>query len=123
MHMIYAPFLMGLVILLTACEEDEPILTDNAAGESAISRREKIQQLEADLEVAKWENIRLSLKIRKVDGSSLVRDKKTNLWHYDVERTPFTGRAVEEYENGSPRAIFGGIQGWNGKILVSQWSA
>ena len=99
--MIYAPFLMGLVILLTACEEDEPILSDNAAGESAISRREKIQQLEADLEVAKWENIRLSLKIRKVDGSSLVRDKKTNLWHYDVERTPFTGRAVEEYENGS----------------------
>lgn len=112
MHMIYAPFLMGLVILLTACEEDEPILTDNATGESAISRREKIQQLEADLEVAKWENIRLSLKIRKVDGSSLVRDKKTNLWHYDVERTPFTGRAVEEYENGSPRAEAHFLEGY-----------
>ncbi|MEK9773814.1 MAG: hypothetical protein VW576_09655, partial [Opitutae bacterium] len=47
---------------------------------------------------------RLSLKIRKVDGSALVRDKSTNLWHYDVERTPYTGRAVEEYGNGSPRA-------------------
>ena len=60
--------------------------------------------MEADLEVAKWENVRLSLKLRQVNGSSLVRDKRTNLWHYDVERTPFTGLAVEEYPNGSPRA-------------------
>ena len=25
----------------------------------------------------------------------MVKDKRTNLWHYDVERTPFTGRAIE----------------------------
>ena len=65
--------------------------------ESALTREGKIRELEADLEVAKWENVRLGLKLRKVDGASLVRDKQTNLWHFDVERTPFTGRAVEEY--------------------------
>ena len=52
----------------------------------------------------KWENVRLSLKVRTVDGSALVRDKRTNLWHYDVEFEPFTGRAVEEFEPGKPRA-------------------
>lgn len=79
-------------------------MDDNISGESTLERREKIRELEADLEVAKWENARLGLKIRQVDGASLVRDKKTGLWHYDVERTPFTGRAVEKFEDGSPRA-------------------
>lgn len=73
-------------------------------GGSALDRREQIRELEADLEVAKWENARLSLKIRRVNGASLVRDKKTGLWHYDVERTPFTGMAAEQYEDGSPQA-------------------
>ena len=53
MHMIYAPFLMGLVILLTACEEDEPILSDNAAGESAISRRRKYSNWK---QIWKWQS-------------------------------------------------------------------
>ena len=89
---------------LSGCEENEEILESNAGGESALKRREKIRELEADLEVAQWENTRLSLKLRQVNGSALVRDKQTNLWHYDVERTPFTGLAVEEYSDGSPRA-------------------
>ena len=73
-------------------------------GESAFSRQEKIRELETDVEVLKWENARLSLKVRNVDGAFLVRDKLTNLWHYDVEFEPFTGRAVEEFEDGRPRA-------------------
>lgn len=89
---------------MTGCDED-PSVVENGNGEgSALSRMGKIRELEADLEVAKWENVRLSLKLRKVDGASLVRDKKTNLWHFDVERTPFTGRAVEEYADGNPQA-------------------
>ena len=90
--------------VLTGCEEESAILDNNISDGSALDRREKIRELEADLEVAQWENTRLRLKIRRVNGASLVRDKKTGLWHYDVERTPFTGRAVEMYEDGSPQA-------------------
>ena len=97
-------FCILLFSFLSGCEENKEMLEGNVGGDSALKRREKIKALEADLEVAQWENIRLSLKIRRVNGSSLVRDKKTNLWHYDVERTPFTGLAVEEYPDGSPRA-------------------
>ena len=37
-----------------------------------------------------------------MNGRRLVRDKKTNLWHYDVERTPYTGKAVEFQDDGNP---------------------
>lgn len=97
-------FLFIVIALMVGCEEESDGKEENNSGESALTREGKIRELEADLEVAKWENVRLSLKLRKVDGASLVRDKQTNLWHFDVERTPFTGRAVEEYEDGTPRA-------------------
>ena len=93
----------GLAFLL-GCEEENVVGGAKADGESALTRMEKIKELEADLEIAEWEIARLSLKLRKVNGSSLVRDKRTNLWHYDVERTPFTGRAVELYTDGNPQA-------------------
>jgi len=91
-------------IYLLGCEEEKTVNVGNVNGESALTRMERIKELEADLEIAEWENARLSLKLRKVNGGSLVRDKKTNLWHYDVERTPFTGIAVEQYADGSPQA-------------------
>ena len=93
-----------VVSMFMGCEENDAITNGGDSGESALSRREKIKELEADLEVAKWENVRLNLKVRRVNGAALVRDKTTSLWHYDVERTPFTGRAVGEYEDGTPRA-------------------
>jgi len=95
---------MIFALVICGCEEDKPVTHSEQKGESAYSRREKILELETDVEVLKWENVRLSLKLRTVDGSSLVRDKITNLWHHDVEFEPFTGRAVEEFEDGRPRA-------------------
>jgi hypothetical protein len=92
------------LIFFCGCEEDSVVSRENRPIESTIARREKVRGLEADLEVAKWENARLSLKLRRVDGATLVRDKKTNLWHHDVERTPFTGMAVESYPDDSPMA-------------------
>ena len=93
-------------LLLAGCDQgtEEVEQVVDQSGESALSRRDKIRELEDNLEVAKWENARLNLKLRTVDGASLVRDKITNLWHYDVERVPFTGRAVEKYEGGSIKA-------------------
>lgn len=55
----------------------------------------KVDELLTENKKLRWENTRLSLKIRTVESSRLVKDKRTNLWHYDVERTPFTGRAIE----------------------------
>ena len=52
----------------------------------------------------RWENTRLALKIRSEDGSRLVKDKKSGLWHFDVERVPYTGIVVENFADGSPRA-------------------
>ncbi len=101
---ITSQFLLVLSVFFIGCEDDSAGVEKNMVVESALSREGKIRELEADLEIAQWENVRLSLKLRKVDGASLVRDKQTNLWHFDVERTPFTGRAVEEYEDGAPRA-------------------
>ena len=57
-----------------------------------------------EITLLKWENSRLSLKLRSVDGAALVRDVQTNLWHFDVERTPYTGNATENFKNGKPRA-------------------
>ena len=96
--------LLFALVLLVGCEEETTVNHMNTSGESALTRMERIKELEADIQIAEWENARLSLKLRKVNGGSLVRDKKTNLWHYDVERTPFTGIAVEQYADGSPQA-------------------
>jgi hypothetical protein len=97
-------FVFFLGFFLCCCEEEKTKLVENIDGESALTRRERIRDLQADLDVAKWENSRLSLKMRRVDGASLVRDRKTGLWHFDVERTPFTGIALEVFENGNPQA-------------------
>ena len=73
-----------------------------SSGESAFARKQKLKELELKIDALKWENSRLSLKLKTVDGSGLVMDKITGLWHYDVERNPFTGRATEVFQNGSP---------------------
>ena len=69
-------FASFLVIILCSCEDDSVATIENTPTESTLTRRERVRELESDLEVAKWENARLSLKLRRVDGASLVRDKK-----------------------------------------------
>ena len=67
--------------------------SDIEGGKSTINRIQKLKEQEMVIDTLKWENTRLSLKIKQVNGESLVKDKQTGLWHYDVERQPFTGRA------------------------------
>lgn len=91
-------------LLLFSCLEsnDDDGITDSQQEQN--EKNNKILELQTDLEVLRWENARLSLKVRSVNGAALVRDKRTNLWHYDVERTPYTGNATENFKNGKPRA-------------------
>ena len=67
-----------------------------------------------------------------MNGSSLVKDKISGLWHFDVERTPYTGKATENFLDGSPRAEASFLKGrkdgverfWysNGRLKEeSQW--
>ena len=90
-----------LPIIFTGCEGDGGAPSD--VGPSTFEQVETLDRLKKELEILKWENSRLALKVNKVDGSQLVRDKTTGLWHYDVNRVPFTGRAIETYSNGSPK--------------------
>ena len=93
--------LAWLPLLLAGCEGDEGATTD--AGSSTFEQVETLDRLKKELEILKWENSRLALKVLKVDGSQLVRDKTTELWHHDVNRVPFTGRAIETHANGNPK--------------------
>ena len=93
--------LAWLPLLLAGCEGDEGATTD--AGSSTFEQVETLDRLKKELEILKWENSRLALKVIKVDGSQLVRDKTTGLWHHDVNRVPFTGRAIETHANGNPK--------------------
>jgi len=88
----------------TSCLEEEAEGSKNSSKEEETANNNKILELEKEITLLKWENSRLSLKLRSVDGAALVRDVQTNLWHFDVERTPYTGNATENFKNGRPRA-------------------
>lgn len=87
-----------------SCLEEEAEGSKNSSKEEETANNNKILELEKEITLLKWENSRLSLKLRSVDGAALVRDVQTNLWHFDVERTPYTGNATENFKNGKPRA-------------------
>ena len=97
-------FLVLYMVLLSPGCFDEDSENVNLTSEQENELKNKVLNLETEIKVLKWENTRLSLKLRSVDGGLLVRDKKTNLWHYDVERTPYTGIATENFQSGRPRA-------------------
>lgn len=88
-----------LPFVFSSCWENENAENVNSADDFSSGDLERIENLESEIERLKWENSRLSLKIRTVDGEKLVRDKRTGLWHFDVERNPYTGRLVEYLSN------------------------
>ena len=92
------------LLVFAGCSDDEELTDPADDSEGALDRSKKIHELENALDRLKWENARLSLKIKTINGASLVMDKKTKLWHHDVAREPFTGRVAEEYPDRSPRA-------------------
>ena len=100
-----------LVLGFVGCSDDEASNGSGEQTEGALDRSKRIRELENALDKLKWENSRLSLKVKTVNGESLVLDKKTGLWHHNVAREPFTGRVVEEYPDRSPRAEAGFLNG------------
>ena len=83
---IYLLLTLFFVTIFSSCsQDDEPSPKENSVDQN---NKDEIERLENQVSGLKWELSRISLKIRTVNGRRLVRDKKTNLWHYDVERTP-----------------------------------
>jgi hypothetical protein len=101
-------FLLTLV-LLGCSEEDGDSGEQGEAG--ALDRSRRLRDLENEVETLRWENIRLALKIKTIDGGGLVMDKISGLWHNDVAREPYTGMVLEKYPDQSPRAEAGFLNG------------
>ena len=105
-----------MLAIFSSCSGDENLEETN--GESKT-----LEKLKIEVDSLNWELSRMALKIRTVDGGRLVRDKATDLWHFDVERVPFTGRALEYQRNNLPlaEAYFLTEKRWCREILVLKW--
>ena len=95
--------LFSILLLQYSCSDPADPKPDPQKDQGTLARREKIKMLEAQVKSLRWENTRLALKVRTVDGNRMVKDKPTGLWHYDVERIPYTGMVVEKFPDGTPR--------------------
>ena len=103
--------ILSIILLQISCSDLEEPKDSQRKDKSSLVIREKVKLLESKIESLRWEYARLSLKIRTVNGSRMVKDKKTGLWHFDVERIPYTGMVVEKFPDGSPRAEASFIKG------------
>ena len=110
MHFFNVIF-FSILLLQYSCSDPADPKPDPQKDQGTLARREKIKMLEAQVKSLRWENTRLALKVRTVDGNRMVKDKPTGLWHYDVERIPYTGMVVEKFPDGTPRGEASFIKG------------
>tara|TARA_B100001248_G_scaffold254599_1_gene233161 strand:+ start:4087 stop:4584 length:498 start_codon:yes stop_codon:yes gene_type:complete len=100
MNFCYKLLCLFILLFLTfGCSESGDTKESKKRG-----KVDQLNTLESKVDSLEWELSRMILKIRTVNGGNLVRDKTTNLWHHDVERIPFTGRAIEYQEGRIPLA-------------------
>ena len=110
MH-FFKVILFSILLLQYSCSDPAETKPEPQKDQGTLARREKIKMLEAQVKSLRWENTRLALKVRTVDGNRMVKDKPTGLWHYDVERIPYTGMVVEKFPDGPPRGEASFIKG------------
>ena len=110
---MYVRFLLTCCLLcLFACFEEDEEKENMTRKQSSLERNEIIKENNLEIEALKWENTRLALKLRTVKGENIVKHNVTGLFHFDVERAPFTGLAIETFEDGNPKAEISFLKGY-----------
>tara|TARA_Y100001968_G_C19323552_1_gene700531 strand:- start:95 stop:556 length:462 start_codon:yes stop_codon:yes gene_type:complete len=118
------------IALLAGCSDDEN--RNPAPRASSFEQTEELENLRQQNNDLNWEINRLKPKVPTESGLDMVRSKTTGLWYLDVQREPFTGRAVEKFEDGTWKGEVSFLKGkkdgveryWhpNGLIRIeSQW--
>ena len=84
------------ILTLTSCLNDESNESQSAVEEGNKDKN-KITELQKELELLRWETrdfpqitIRMAMRWYGM--------YKPILWHFDVERTPYTGNATENFD-------------------------
>jgi antitoxin component YwqK of YwqJK toxin-antitoxin module len=89
---------IALLIASTGCSDDSA--TNRNPSTSSFEQTQEIEILQRRIKDLKWEVARLKPKVPTVDGRQMVL-YKDGFWYHDVKLEPFTGRAVEKFENGA----------------------
>jgi len=116
--------------LTTGCFDDDD--TGQVSRKSSFEQTEELEHLRLRNRDLNWEINRLKPKVSTVSGGDMVRSQITGLWYLDVQREPFTGRAVDKFGDGSWKGEVSFFEGrkdgveryWhpNGQIRVEkQW--
>ena len=128
--LIDGPCLCMAIAVLAGCSDDEDL--KQAPRASSFEQTQELETLRQQNNDLNWEINRLKPKVPTESGLDMVRSKTTGLWYLDVQREPFTGRAVEKFEDGTWKGEVSFLKGnkdgveryWypNGRIRIeSQW--
>ncbi len=94
--------LLSLVVAVlaasTGCSDDSA--TNRHPSSSSFEQTQEIEILQRRIKDLTWEVSRMKPKVPTVDGRQMVL-YGDGLWYHDVKLKPFTGRALEKFENGS----------------------
>ena len=94
-------FLASALILFSGCSDDNA--TGHLPRTSSFEQSEELERAQQSNRDLVWEINRLRLKVQIVSATEMVRSKINGLWYLDVEREPFTGCALDKFEDGSKK--------------------
>ena len=122
--------LASALVVFPGCSDDKG--TGQVPRTSSFEQTEELERVRQRNRDLVWEISRLRLKVQMVSGAAMVRSKTNGLWYLDVQRKPFTGCAVDKFEDGSRKGEASFFEGkkdgveryWhpNGQIRIErQW--
>jgi antitoxin component YwqK of YwqJK toxin-antitoxin module len=94
---------LAIVYLSSCFDESENSQANRSSSFEQTEKLERLRRLNHDLN---WEVNRLKPKVPSVPGKEMAKSKVTGLWYHDVQREPFTGRAIEKSAGGA----------WSGEV-------
>lgn len=92
-------FYVATAFLLGCSDENTP----DTARSNSFKNAQELDELRKRNQALQWENSRLKLIIQAhtVSGDAMVFSNANGLWYLDMHREPFTGRAVNKFNDGT----------------------